>query len=52
MLKTVTKKWEKIINFSFYSPKTIFANNFGQLCMVVYTAKIKIFKIINLYMMV
>ena len=42
------KKWEKLINCSFYSPKTpflaIFAN-FGQLRMVVYTAIIKILKI-------
>ena len=42
------KKIEKLIDSSFYSPKTnflaIFAN-FGQLWMVVYTATIKIFEI-------
>ena len=48
LLKKKKKKIEKLIDSSFYSPKTnflaIFAN-FGQLWMVVYTATIKIFEI-------
>ena len=54
MLPNITKKWEKFINCSFYSPKTTFLAifaNFGQLWMVVYTAIITNFIFFQVYRM-